>query len=91
MVRPTLASDIAKLEQEFVHGYREGASVFYYKTTNEDSKTHGVIKVDKASWGLIWNSKNVVFNTFLFSDPHLDHFTNLMFLCVTETIGINDG
>jgi hypothetical protein len=25
MVRPTLASDLVKLEQEFVHGYREGA------------------------------------------------------------------
>ena len=33
MVRPTLSSDLAKLEQEFVHGYREGASVFYVTTT----------------------------------------------------------
>jgi hypothetical protein len=39
MVRPTLASDLAKLEQEFVHGYKEGASVFYVTTNNEDGKT----------------------------------------------------
>ena len=39
MVRPTLASDLAKLEQEFVYGYREDASVFYFTTTNEDGKT----------------------------------------------------
>jgi hypothetical protein len=79
MVRPTLASDLAKLEQEFVHGYREGASVFYVTTTNEDGKTQEVIEADKASWGPIWNAKNDVFNTFLLSDPHLVRFTNLIF------------
>ena len=79
MVRPTLASDLAKLEQEFVHGYREGASVFYVTTTNEDGKTQEVLEADKASWGPIWNAKNDVFNTFLLSDPHLAHLTNMMF------------
>jgi hypothetical protein len=79
MVRPTLASDLVKLEQEFVHGYREGASVFYVTTTNEDSKTQEVLEADKASWGPIWNAKNDVFNKFLLSDPHLAHLTNLMF------------
>jgi hypothetical protein len=79
MVRPTLASDLVKLEQEFVHGYREGASVFYVTTTNEDGKTQEVLEADKASWGPIWNAKNDVFNKFLLSDPHLAHLTNLMF------------
>jgi hypothetical protein len=79
MVRPTLSSDLAKLEQEFVHGYREGASVFYVSVTNEDGKTQEVLEADKASWGPIWNSKNDVFNTFLLSDPHLAHLTNTMF------------
>ena len=79
MVRPTLSSDLAKLEQEFVHGYRDGASVFYVTTTNEDGKTQEVSEADKASWGPIWNAKNEVFNTFLLSDPHLARFTNLMF------------
>jgi hypothetical protein len=79
MVRPTMASDLAKLEQEFVDEYSEGASVFYVTTTNEDGKTQEVIEVDKASWGPIWNAKNDVFNTFLISDPHLARFTNLMF------------
>jgi hypothetical protein len=53
MVRPTLSFDIDKLEQEFVHGYREGASVFYVTTTNEDGKTHEVLEADKTSWGPI--------------------------------------
>lgn len=38
MLRPTLQSDLAKLEQEFVHGYRDGASVFYVSVTDEDGK-----------------------------------------------------
>ena len=79
MVRPTLASDLAKLEQEFVHGYREGASVFYVTTTNEDGKTQEVTEAEKASWGPIWDAKNDVFNSFLLSDPHLTDLTNLMF------------
>ena len=79
MVRPTLASDLAKLEQEFVHGYREGASVFYVTTTNEDGKTQEVTEADKASWGPIWDAKNVVFNSFLLSNPDLAGFTNLFF------------
>jgi hypothetical protein len=79
MVRPTLASDLAKLEQEFVHGYREGASVFYVTTTNEDGKTQEVTKADKASWGPIWDAKNTDFNSFLQSNPDLAYLTNLMF------------
>jgi hypothetical protein len=77
--RPTLASDLAKLEQKFVHEYREGASVFYVTTTNEDGKTQVVLEADKAAWGPIWNAKNDVFNTFLLSDPNLAHLTNVMF------------
>ena len=79
MVKPTLASDLAKFEQEFVHRYREGASVFYVTTSNENGKTWEVIEADKTSWGPIWNAKNDVFNTFLLLDPHLANFTNLMF------------
>lgn len=79
MVRPTLASDLTKLEQEFVHGYREGASVFYVTTTNEEGKTQEVTEADKASWGPIWDAKNDVFNSFLLSDPNLSGLTNLMF------------
>ena len=51
IVRPTLSSDLAKLEQEFVHGYREGASVFYVTITDEEGKTQEVTEAYKASWG----------------------------------------
>ena len=79
MVRPTLPSDLAKLEQEFVHGYREGASVFYVTITNEEGKTHEVTEADKASWDPIWSAKNDDFNSFLMSVPELENFKNLMF------------
>ena len=39
MVRPTLAYDITKLEQEFAGGYRDGAAVFYVSTTNEERQS----------------------------------------------------
>jgi hypothetical protein len=79
MVRPTLTSDLAKLEQEFVYGYREGASVFYVTVTNEEGKTQEVTKADMASWDPIWRDKNEEFNSFLLSVPKLAGFTNLMF------------
>ena len=36
MVRPTLSTDLAKLEEEFVHGYREGSSISYVTLTDEE-------------------------------------------------------
>ena len=79
MVRPTLHSDLSKLEQEFVHGYREGASVFYLSTTDEEGKTREISESDKAKWGPIWNQKNDEFNDFLLSVPELAPLTNMMF------------
>ena len=49
MVRPTLSSDLGKLEQKFVHGYRDGASVFYVSLTDEKGRTHEVCEADKAA------------------------------------------
>jgi hypothetical protein len=79
MVRPTLSSDLAKLEQEFVHGYREGTSVFYVTITDEEGKTHEVTEAHKTLWGPIWSAKNEEFNSFLQSVPELANFKNLMF------------
>jgi hypothetical protein len=35
IVRPTLSSNLASLEDDFVHGYREGAAMFYLSITNK--------------------------------------------------------
>ena len=79
MVRPMMQCDLSKLEEEFAHGYREGASVFYVTTTDEGGKTKEVSEADKARWGPIWNEKNEKFNTFLLSVPELAGLTNVMF------------
>lgn len=79
MVRPTLESDLDKLEQEFVHGYRDGAAVFYVSATNEDGCIQEVTDEVKASWGPLWNEENDKFNRYLASVPELTGLVNLMF------------
>ena len=51
LVRPTLATDIKRLETEFTHGYRLGAPVFYVYTCNEKGEERSVTDEDKSSWG----------------------------------------
>lgn len=79
VVRPTLQSDLSKLEQEFVHGYREGSAVFYVSLTNEEGKLREVTDADKTAWGPLWDAQNDSFNTYLESIPELRRLTNLMF------------
>jgi hypothetical protein len=49
-MRPTLSSDLALLEDEFVHDYREGAAIFYLSTTHEGGQIDKVTDEDLASW-----------------------------------------
>jgi hypothetical protein len=79
LVRPTLQSDLDKLEQEFVHGYRDGAAVFYVTLTDEHGSTQEVTSAVKDNWGSIWNEQNEEFNRYLLSVPELSHMENLMF------------
>ena len=79
VVRPTLQSDLSKLEQEFVHGYREGAAVFYVSLTNEDGNTQEVTAADKAAWGPLWDAENESFNKYLASVPDLKSLQECMF------------
>ena len=79
LVRPTLQNDLDKLEQEFVHGYRDGVAVFYVTLTDEHGSTQEVTSVVKENWGSIWNAQNEEFNRYLLSVPELSHMKNLMF------------
>ena len=49
LVRPTLATDIKKLETEFTHGYRPGAPVFYVSICNEKGEERSVTDEDKSN------------------------------------------
>lgn len=44
-----MQSDLAKLQQKIMHGYRERAIVFYVTTTDEDGKIVDVAEVVRAS------------------------------------------
>ena len=79
MVRPTLACDLIKLEEEFVHGYRDGAAVFYVSVTNEQGEVQEVTQEDKAKWGPLWDEENEKFNKYLRAFPGMEQFINKMF------------
>src|SRR5450759_494978 len=50
LVWPTLASDIKRLEAEFSHGYRAGASVFYVSICNDRGEERSVTSEDTKGW-----------------------------------------
>jgi hypothetical protein len=79
IVRPTLSSDLASLEDDFVHGYQEGAVVFYLSITNEASQIEKVSDEDLVSWGPYWRAVNARFEEFLSSVPGLKGLKNVKF------------
>ena len=79
MVRPTLQCDLVKLEQEFVHGYREGACVFYVSLTNEQGVGEHVSSKDRSDWGPIWQSESDKFDEYLDSQDSTRFMKGKMF------------
>jgi hypothetical protein len=80
IVRPTLSSNLASLEADFVHGYREGAAVVYLSTTNEGGLVEKVSDEDYQSWGPLWCAVNTRFEDHLSSVPELRHLKGIKFL-----------
>lgn len=79
IVRPTLDCDITLLEQQFVHGYEEGARVFYVSISDEESQSSIFTDEEKSTWGPLWNLVNDKFNTHLLSEPALKHLVDYKF------------
>ena len=79
MVRPTLASNILALEQQFVYGYEEGARVFYVSIADEQSCTRVFSVEEKQEWGLLWNLVNDQFNDQLRSNDCLSYLVDAKF------------
>jgi hypothetical protein len=79
IVRPTLSSDLASLEADFVHGYREGAAMFYLSTTNEGGVVEKVTDEDLQSWGPLWCVVNTRFEDYLSSVLELRHLKDVKF------------
>jgi hypothetical protein len=79
IVRPTLSSDLASLKDDFVHGYREGAAVFYLSITNEGGQIEKVTDEDLVSWGPYWHAVNACFEEYLSRVPGLKDLRDVKF------------
>jgi len=79
MVRPTLSCDLVKLEQDYIHGYKDGARVFYISVTDEQGQGGVFSAAEKMDWDPIWNSVNDEFNSYLKSLPDLEHLVDAKF------------
>jgi hypothetical protein len=79
IVRPTLSSNLASLEVDFIHGYRKGMAVFYLSTTNEGGLVEEVSDEDLQSWGPLWYAVNTRFEDYLSSVPELRHLKGVKF------------
>jgi hypothetical protein len=88
IVRPTLSSVLALLEDDFVHGYWEGAAVFYLSMTNEAGLVDKVSDEDLQSWGPLWCVVNNCFEDYLSLVPALRHLKGVKFSIV---MGITKG
>jgi hypothetical protein len=77
--RPTLASDIKRLEADFAHGYHHGASVFYVTLCNECREERAVTDKDTKNWDPLWIEANNLFESQLRANKHLQHLQGRMF------------
>jgi hypothetical protein len=79
LVRPTLESDIKRLEAEFFHGYRHGASIFYVTLCNERGEERSVSEAEMRNWDPLWIEANKHFDDQLRANKHLQHLQGRMF------------
>jgi len=59
IVCPSLDSDIKKLETEFVHEYRPGASVFYVSVCNENVGVQNLAENDMNRMSPLWKLESI--------------------------------
>jgi hypothetical protein len=71
IVRPTLSSNLVKLENEFTHGYREGAAVFYVLVTNKVGESSEFTSEEMNGWSSLRKKLNEEFIEYVESIPEL--------------------
>lgn len=84
MVRPTLFYDLKLLENQFSHGYKEGACIFYVSIADEDGKTSLFSDAERQEWGRLWNLVNDQFNVHLRLHNVLKHLVDQKFYICDE-------
>jgi hypothetical protein len=63
IVRPTLKSDITKLEADFFNAYCDDNRVFYISATDSKGYFEFIDDEVRASWSPNWTQANVMFES----------------------------
>ena len=79
LVRPTLLSDVLKLEQGFIHGYRSGSAVFYISDVNNEMEIEDVTSELMNSWNVHRENASAKFDEFLKEDDVLKKIVDKIF------------
>ena len=79
LVQPTFLSDVLKLEQEFIHGYRSGSAVFHISAVNNEMETEDVSSELMNYWNVHRKNASTKFDEFLMEDDVLNKFVCKMF------------
>ena len=79
LVRPTMRSDVKRLEADFVHGYREGDRVFYVSLASDTGDEKLVSPGDEDDWGPYWQQEHEEFESKVRGDPSLHVLSGHMF------------
>jgi len=83
LVRPTLSIDVTKLDNDFVHGYCEGAAVFYVSCSNDQGWIQSMTVEERSLLTPLWKAEVSKFDDFLEHTPGL-HFLKGKFFYICD-------
>ena len=79
IVRPTLKSDITKLEAGFFNAYCDDNHVFYILATDFKGYFKFIDDEVRTSWSPNWTQTNVIFESQLDTNPSFILYKNKIF------------
>lgn len=79
VVRPALLTDIKRLQNAFVYGYRPYSAAMYVAPTNHKGEGLEVSPEIRAKWKRRWQMEDEKFERVLNEDPDLASLSNKMF------------
>jgi hypothetical protein len=79
LVRPISEVDVARLQNEFVMGYRDGDRAMYVSPYNNLDEVLHVTDEIRATWNSFWHQANDDFDSMLRNDSDLSHLVGKMF------------
>jgi hypothetical protein len=79
LIRPINEVDVARLQNEFVMGYRDGDRAMYVSLYNNLDEVFNVSDDIRASWSSLWQECSDEFDSMLKKDSDLSQFVDKMF------------